>query len=101
MAEMLKINSTLLTLDLRGNNFCSNKLFLFAPLLLTILLDNQIDNSGVEAFVEALKINSTITHINLNGNPVDYCALRSLKVALKKNTTNSKEVQQQSKKRTK
>src|SRR3990167_2942219 len=64
LADVLKYNTSLFTLDLR----CS-----------------EIDNAGAEAFAEAFKANTSITTLNLSNNKISDAGVIALAKALKIN----------------
>ncbi|KAF9342284.1 hypothetical protein BGX26_007871, partial [Mortierella sp. AD094] len=66
LAETLKTNSTLTTLNLGGNSIGPN---------------------GAKALSEALKTNSTLTTLNLGGNLIEPNGAKALSEALKTNST--------------
>ena len=61
LAESLKINSTLTSLNLYG------KLFHLFEIISQLETGNQIGKEGTSYLAESLKVNSTLTSLNLSG----------------------------------
>ncbi|KAG0375297.1 hypothetical protein BGX24_009306, partial [Mortierella sp. AD032] len=94
LAEALKTNSALITLDLKGNSIGDDGAqalseALKANLTLTTLdlKVNSIRDSGAQALAEALKANSTLTTLNLKGNSIWLKGFVAFSEALNKNST--------------
>ncbi|KAF9536772.1 hypothetical protein EC957_009735, partial [Mortierella hygrophila] len=94
LADALKTNSTLTTLDLRGNSIGSDGAKALAEALKTnsilTTLDlggNSIGSDGAKALAEALKTNSTLTTLNLWYNSIGSDEAKALAEALKTNST--------------
>ncbi|KAK3819060.1 MAG: hypothetical protein J3R72DRAFT_529307 [Linnemannia gamsii] len=94
LAEALKTNSTLTTLNLRGNSIGHNGAKALAEALKTNstlttldLWNNSIGSDGAKALAEALKTNSTLTTLNLNRNSIGGDGAKALAEALKTNST--------------
>ena len=66
IAEALKINKTLRSLDLSCNG---------------------IDDKGVQPLAKALKINQTLEELNLIGNNIDHIGIESITSVFEENTT--------------
>ncbi|KAF9176569.1 hypothetical protein BGZ50_000303 [Haplosporangium sp. Z 11] len=89
LAETLKTNTTLTTLDLGNNSIKDSGAVVLSEALKTNLtltiLDlgiNSIGNNGAVALSEALKTNSTLTTLNLEGNSVGVNGVLALSEAL-------------------
>ncbi|KAI7824154.1 hypothetical protein BC939DRAFT_476939 [Gamsiella multidivaricata] len=94
VAETLKTNSTLTTLDLAGNSIGSNGAQALSEPLKTIstlttldLAANSIGPNGAQALSEALMTNSTLTSLDLGDNPIGDNGAQALSEALKTNST--------------
>ncbi|KAF9335399.1 hypothetical protein BG006_000186 [Podila minutissima] len=92
LAETLKTNSTLTTLNLKGSSIGDNGAQALAEALKTNstlttlnLEGNSIDDNGAQALAETLKTNSTLTTLNLEHNSIGDNGARALAEAL--NTT--------------
>ncbi|KAF9352239.1 hypothetical protein BGX26_009906 [Mortierella sp. AD094] len=94
LAETLKTNSTLTTLDLRSNSIGGNGAqALFETLktnstLTTLdLRSNSIGDNGAQVLSEALKTNSTLTTLDLENSSIGDNGAQALSEALKTNST--------------
>ncbi|KAG0375797.1 hypothetical protein BGX24_008647 [Mortierella sp. AD032] len=94
LAEALKTNSTLTTLDLKHNSIGDNGAKTLAEALKTnstlttlYLQGNSIGDSGAQALAEALKSNSTLNTLDLQGNLIWFKGLLSFSEALEANST--------------
>ncbi|KAG0014464.1 hypothetical protein BGZ82_001746 [Podila clonocystis] len=94
LAEALKTNSTLTTLDLEGNSIGENRAQALAEALKTNstlttlnLSSNAIGENGAQALAEALKTNSTLTTLDLGFNAIGENGAQALAEALKTNAT--------------
>ncbi|KAF9280109.1 hypothetical protein BGZ68_007479 [Mortierella alpina] len=94
IAEVLKTNSTLTSLDLRANSIGDNGAKALAEALKTNstlttlnLRYNSIGDSGGQALVEALMTNSTLTTLDLAHNSIGDNGGQALGEALKTNST--------------
>ncbi|KAF9538509.1 hypothetical protein EC957_006683, partial [Mortierella hygrophila] len=94
LAEALKTNSTLTTLDLRSNSIGDNGAQLLSEALktnstLTILdlRSNSIWFKGFLALSEALRTNSTLATLDLRGNLIGDKVAQAVSEALKTNST--------------
>ncbi|KAG0334005.1 hypothetical protein BG000_008716 [Podila horticola] len=92
LAEALKTNSTLTTLDLMRNSIGDTGAQALAEALKTnstlIALDlqnNSIGDSGAQALAEALETNSTLTTLELKVNSIGDIGAKALAQALKIN----------------
>ena len=90
LAEALKINTSLGTLELSFNNIGENGCKHFAEALkintgLTALLldDNNIGDQGCEHFAEALNVNTSLTTLTLGSNNIGDEGCEALVVVLK------------------
>ncbi len=94
LAETLKVNSSLISLDLMLNNIQKNGARALAEALKVssslATLDlgfNDIRDVGTRALAEALKKNSSLTHLDLKCNHIRDIGVRELAEALKENTS--------------
>ncbi|KAG0077399.1 hypothetical protein BGZ93_003712, partial [Podila epicladia] len=94
LSEALKTNSTLVTLELRGNMLgddgaqaLSEALKANSSLATLDLRDNEIGSNGAQALSEALKANSTMTTLKLGNNEIGDNGALALSEALKTNST--------------
>ncbi|KAG9069808.1 hypothetical protein KI688_009133 [Linnemannia hyalina] len=94
LAEALKTNSTLTTLDLGGNSIGFDGAKALAEALKTNstlatlhLWNNSIGSDGAKALAEALKTNSTLTTLDLGNNSIGSDGAKALAEALKTNST--------------
>ncbi|KAF8925261.1 hypothetical protein BGZ47_003403, partial [Haplosporangium gracile] len=94
MAEALKTNSTLTTLDLQDSKIGSYEAQALSEALKTNstlttlnLQGNSIGHTGAQALSEALKTNSTLTNLNLSNNSIGDTGAQALSEALKTNST--------------
>ncbi|KAG0378852.1 hypothetical protein BGX24_002642, partial [Mortierella sp. AD032] len=94
LAETLKTNSTLTTLNLRSNSIGEYGAMALAEALKTNsalttleLIGNSIGGNGAVALAEALKTNSTLTTLELIGNSIEENGAVALAEALKTNST--------------
>ncbi|CAE7347373.1 NLRC3 [Symbiodinium sp. KB8] len=85
IAEALRTNSTLTSINLRGNNIGDEGAEAIAEALKTNstltriqLAFNSIGSEGGKAICEALKSNSTLTSINLEGNVISLQVLAEI-----------------------
>ncbi|KAF9536939.1 hypothetical protein EC957_009343, partial [Mortierella hygrophila] len=93
LAEALKTNSTLTTLDLQYNKIGSYEVEVMAEALKTnstiitlYLGNNSIGDSGAQALAEALKTNSTLINLSLDHNSIGDNGAQALSEALKTNS---------------
>ncbi|KAG0043724.1 hypothetical protein BGZ90_009000, partial [Linnemannia elongata] len=94
LAEALKTNSTLTTLDLQDNKIGSHEVQLMATAFKTNstlttlkLRSNSIGDNGAQTLAEALKTNSTLTTLDLQSNSIGDNGAQTLAEALKANST--------------
>ncbi|KAG9067324.1 hypothetical protein KI688_012107 [Linnemannia hyalina] len=94
LADALKTNSTLITLNLLYNSIGDNGAKTLAETLRTNstlttlnLGGNSIESDGAKALAEALKNNSTLTTLDLGGNSIESDGANALAKALKTNST--------------
>ena len=100
LAEALKVNTTLTLLDLTSNGFGNEgikvitKALITNKILKTLVLCNitsnylyHIDNDGAIALADLLKINQTLTNLNLRWNNIKNEGAIALSEALETNTT--------------
>ncbi|KAG0363320.1 hypothetical protein BGX24_004911, partial [Mortierella sp. AD032] len=94
LAETLKTNSSLTTLNLRENSIGENGAVALSKALKTNstlttldLLGNSIGENGAVAVSEALKINPTLTTLNLDANSIKEKGAMALSRALMTNST--------------
>ncbi|KAG9061306.1 hypothetical protein KI688_007284 [Linnemannia hyalina] len=94
LAETLKTNSTLTTLNLRDNSIGDNgaqalsaALKINSTLTILDLGHNSIGDNGAQALSEALNTNSTLTTLNLYINSITDNGAKALSEALKTNST--------------
>ncbi|KAF9904158.1 hypothetical protein EC991_002993 [Linnemannia zychae] len=93
LAEVLKTNNTLTTLDLSYNSIGPNGAQALAEALkintLTTLdlQSNSIGDNGTQALAEALKTNNTLTTLDLYNNEIGPYGAQALAEALKINST--------------
>ncbi|KFH68943.1 hypothetical protein, variant [Podila verticillata NRRL 6337] len=94
LAEALKNNSTLTTLDLRGNSIGDNGAQALSETLKTNstlttldLRGNSIGDNGAQALSKTLKTNSTLTILDLQENSIGDSGAQALAEALKINST--------------
>ncbi|KAF9956626.1 hypothetical protein BGZ72_002637 [Mortierella alpina] len=94
LAEALKTNLSLTTLDLQGNAIGNDgakalaaALEINSTMTTLNLTDNDIGPLGANALAEALKTNSTLTTLNLRGNAIGDDGAKALAAALKINST--------------
>ncbi|KAG0374146.1 hypothetical protein BGX24_010795, partial [Mortierella sp. AD032] len=94
LAEAVKTNSTLTTLDLYGNSIRAHGAVALSKALTTNstlatlnLNSNAIGDNGAVALSEALKINSTLTTLHLKFNSIGEKGAVALSEALKSNST--------------
>ncbi len=66
LAQLLKVNDTIRSLDLEGNNLIKDR-------------ENKTNYEGIKGLVEVLKKNETILSINLNSTGLDEQASKLLK----------------------
>ncbi|KAF9274072.1 hypothetical protein BGZ88_003297 [Linnemannia elongata] len=92
LAEALKTNSTLTTLDLQHSKIGSHEVEVMAEALKTnstiitlYLGNNSIGDDGAKALAEALKTYSTLTTLNLDHNSIGDNGAQALAEALKTN----------------
>ena len=80
LVDMLKVNTTLNSLDLSGE-FCFFSYFWSVFQFMSLIywmtlycchLDNQIGNGGVRDIAEVLKVNSTLVAITLSGGNIVF-----------------------------
>ncbi|KAI8599884.1 hypothetical protein EDD21DRAFT_432081 [Dissophora ornata] len=93
-ANSLKTNTTLTTLDLRGNSIGNEGALALSEALKTNttlttlnLWMNSIGKEGALALSETLKTNTTLTTLDLEGNSIGNQGALALSKALKTNTT--------------
>ncbi|KAF9948443.1 hypothetical protein BGZ72_009648 [Mortierella alpina] len=94
IAEVLKVNSTLTTLDLQNNNIRDDEAKALAEALKTNwtvatlnLENNSIGSDGAKALAGSLKTNSTVTTLNLANNSIGLDGTKALAGSLKTNST--------------
>ncbi|KAF9961236.1 hypothetical protein BGZ72_004377 [Mortierella alpina] len=94
LAEALKTNSTLATLDLNNTStldegavLIAEALKLNASLTALNLRGNSIGRIGAKALAEALKINSNLANLSLQGNSIGDHGAKALAEALKINSS--------------
>ncbi|KAF9551518.1 hypothetical protein EC957_008187 [Mortierella hygrophila] len=94
LAEVLKTNSTLTTLNLKYNSIGSDGAKAMAEVLKTNstlttldLSNNSIGDDGAKAMAEALKTNSTLTTLDLFNNSIGDDGAKAMAEALKTNST--------------
>ncbi|KAF9083380.1 hypothetical protein BGX29_003197, partial [Mortierella sp. GBA35] len=94
LAEALKTNSTLTTLDLQYSKIGSHEAQIMAEALKTNstlttldLTHNKVGSNGTQALSEALKTNLTLTTLNLKFNSIESNGAQALAEALKTNST--------------
>ncbi|KAL0239838.1 hypothetical protein GEMRC1_009946 [Eukaryota sp. GEM-RC1] len=94
MIELLKVNSTVTSIDLVQNSLGDDGARALAEALkvnTTVtsvnLMDNSIGDEGARALAEALKVNTTVTSVNLTCNSIEAEGARALADMLKVNTT--------------
>jgi Ran GTPase-activating protein (RanGAP) involved in mRNA processing and transport len=94
LSEALKTNSTLATLELRGNKIeddgakaLSEPLKTNSTLATLDLGYNSIRENGAQALSETLKTNSTLATLDLNSNLIGSDGAQALSEALKTNST--------------
>ena len=90
MAEALRSNTTLLTLDLRANDLSDDSIYLLMNVLSSEngtlkslnLSDNNITDVGAEYLAEMLKTNDKLTHLWLDTNHIDDRGAGAIALAL-------------------
>ncbi|KAF9176809.1 hypothetical protein BGZ51_009621 [Haplosporangium sp. Z 767] len=94
LAEALKANSTLTTLNLKwdsigdnGAQALSEALKANSTLTILSLERNSIESNGAQALSEALKANSTLTTLDLGCNSIGDNGAQALSEALRTNST--------------
>ncbi|KAF9176831.1 hypothetical protein BGZ50_009617 [Haplosporangium sp. Z 11] len=94
LAEALKTNSTLTTLDLSSNSIGDNgaqalseAIKTNSTLITLKLWNNKIGDNGAQALSEALKANSTLATLDLISNSIGEDGAQTLSEALKTNST--------------
>src|SRR3990167_5808111 len=94
LAEALKVNSTITTIDLRSNKIdaagaqaLAEALKVNSTITTIDLMHNQIGAAGAQALAEALKQKATITRLDLAWNQVGDAGAQALAEALKTNRT--------------
>ncbi|CAO3568867.1 unnamed protein product [Mortierella alpina] len=94
LADMLKTNSTLATLNLDSNTVGDDGAKVLAEALKTNstlttlnLPYNSIGDDGAKALAEALETNKTLTILNLESNAIAYDGINALAEMLKTNKT--------------
>ncbi|KAG9061059.1 hypothetical protein KI688_007688 [Linnemannia hyalina] len=94
LAEALKTNSTLTTLDLQHNSIGDNgaqalseALKVNSTLTTLDLQHNSIEDNGAQALSEALKTNSTLTTLDLRSNSIWFKGFLPFSEGLKTNST--------------
>eukprot|EP00668_Euglena_longa_P003464 GGOE01004053.1.p1 GENE.GGOE01004053.1~~GGOE01004053.1.p1 ORF type:complete len:314 (+),score=53.24 GGOE01004053.1:185-1126(+) len=93
MAEMLRVNSTLQTLELpldgilvRGAAALATSLKVNHSLLRLDLAGNSIGDVGAQVLAEALEVNPTLQHLALASNNIGDVGIRAFSEALKVNS---------------
>ncbi|KAL0229422.1 hypothetical protein GEMRC1_014039 [Eukaryota sp. GEM-RC1] len=91
--KMLKVNSTVTSVNLRDNYIgdegvrtLADALKVNTAVLRVNLWDNIVDVEGATALAEALKVNSTVTTVDLSSNCIGDEGARALAEALKVNS---------------
>ncbi|XP_004347343.1 hypothetical protein CAOG_04596 [Capsaspora owczarzaki ATCC 30864] len=94
IAEGLKVNKTLTTLNLSVNQIgdagtiaIADALKVNTTLTTVYLGENQIGDAGAQAIAEALKMNTTLTELGLHQNQIGDAGAQAIADALKVNKT--------------
>eukprot|EP01124_Arcella_intermedia_P031776 TRINITY_DN7262_c0_g1_i1.p1 TRINITY_DN7262_c0_g1~~TRINITY_DN7262_c0_g1_i1.p1 ORF type:complete len:154 (-),score=28.54 TRINITY_DN7262_c0_g1_i1:307-768(-) len=92
LVQALETNYTLRGISLRGNRIDNTGAALIGALLLLNTTLQTINLSGnnisdASPFVEALRVNSSLTHLNLNSNPLNSVSVVALTQTMQLNYT--------------